>query len=91
MEDLEKMVAMYIIGGVLIALAIVLSAMILMQTGKEKGLSGTIAGGNSDTYFGRSGGSKKEKWLFRLTLIGSIVFVVLTVVLTILITSGTAA
>lgn len=85
------MVAITIIGIILVLLAVALTVMILLQTGKEKGLSGTISGGNSDTYFGRSGGSKKEKWLFRLTLIGSIVFVVLTVVLTILITSGTAA
>ena len=85
------MVAITIIGIILVLLAVTLTVMILLQTGKEKGLSGTISGGSSDTYFGRSGGSKKEKWLFRLTLIGSIVFVVLTVVLTILITSGTAA
>lgn len=86
-----KMVAVYIIGGILIALAAVLTVMILMQTGKEKGLSSAIGGGSSDTYFGKSGGSKKEKWLFRLTLIGSIVFVILTVVLTVLLTGGTAA
>ena len=85
------MVAITIIGIILVLLAVTLTVMILLQTGKEKGLSGTISGGSSDTYFGRSGGSKKEKWLFRLTLIGSIVFVVLTIVLTILITSGTAA
>ena len=80
-----------IVGIILIIMSVFLVIAVLLQSGKEKGLSGTIAGGNSDTYFGRSGGSKKEKWLFRLTLIGSIVFVVLTVVLTILITSGTAA
>ena len=65
--------------------------LLYLQTGKEKGLSGTISGGSSDTYFGRSGGSKKEKWLFRFTLVGSIIFVVLTIVLTILLTGGTAA
>ena len=86
-----KMVAVSIIGVILVVLAAVLTVMILLQTGKEKGLSGTISGGSSDTYFGRSGGSKKEKWLFRFTLIGSIVFVVLTVVLTILLTVGTGA
>lgn len=85
------MVAITIIGIILVLLAVALTVMILLQTGKEKGLSGTISGGSSDTYFGRSGGSKKEKWLFRFTLVGSIIFVVLTIVLTILLTGGTAA
>jgi len=79
------MVAEFIIGGILILLAIGLSIAILMQTGKEERLSGTIAGGASDTFFGRAGGSSKDKFLFRITVVGSIVFVILTVVLTILV------
>ena len=71
-------VAQYVVGGIMIALAVVLIGLILMQTGKEKGLSGSITGG-SDTYFGKSGGSMKEKLLFKLTVIGSVLFVVLTI------------
>ncbi len=82
------MVAQYIIGGVLIALAVALIALILMQTGKDKSLSSTIAGGSADTYFGKSGGSTKEKLLSRLTIVGSILFVVLSVVLMILIAAA---
>lgn len=82
------MVAQYIIGGILIALAIVLTALILKQTGKESGLSSTISGGSADTYFGRTGGSDKTKWMFRLTVIGSVLFVILSVVLTILVSSA---
>lgn len=82
------MVAQYIIGGVLIALAIGLVALILSQTGKDKSLSSTIAGGSSDTYFGKSGGSTKEKLFSRLTIAGSILFVVLSVVLTILVSTA---
>ena len=73
-------VAQYVVGGIMIALAVVLIGLILMQTGKEKGLSGTITGG-SDTYFGKSGGSMKEKLLFKLTVIGTVLFVVLAVAL----------
>ena len=73
-------VAQYVMGGILIALAVALVAMILMQTGKEKGLSGTITGG-ADTYFGKAGGSKKERMLFKLTVIGTVIFVVLTIAL----------
>ena len=82
------MVAQYIIGGVLIALAVALVALILMQTGKDKSLSGTIAGGSADTYFGKSGGSTKDKILTKLTIVGSLLFVVLSVVLMILIAKG---
>ena len=78
------MVAEYIIGGLLLAIAVVLVVIILQQTGKEKGLSGTIAGG-SDTYFGKSGGSAKDKLLFRLTVVLSIIFVALAVTLAILV------
>ncbi len=78
------MVAQYIIGGILIALSIVLVGLILMQTGKDKSLSGTLTGG-SDTYFGKSGGAKKDKVLTLLTIVCSVIFVVLTIVSVILI------
>ena len=81
------MVAQLIIGSVLIALAVVMTVLILMQTGKDEGLSGAISGGSADTFFGRSGGSKKEKWLTRITIVLSVLFVVLAVVLVILISS----
>ena len=84
------MVAQLVIGIVLIVMAVVMTVLILMQTGKEQGLSGTISGGSADTFFGRSGGSQKEKWLSRVTIVLSILFVALTVTLVIL-TSSTAA
>ncbi len=82
------MVTQYIIGSILIALAVALVALILMQTGKDKSLSSSIAGGSADTYFGKSGGSTKEKILTRFTIAGSVLFVVLSVVLMILISKG---
>ena len=78
------MVAEYIIGGILMALALVLVVVILQQTGKDKGVSGTITGGSVDTYFGKAGGSTKEKLLTRITIVASALFVILSVVLTIL-------
>ena len=82
------MATQYMIGGILIALAAALVVLILMQTGKDKSLSGTIAGGSADTYFGKSGGSTKEKNLTRFTIAGSILFVILSVTLMILIARG---
>ena len=70
----------------MIAISIALIAVILMQTGKEKGLSSTLSG-SADTYFGKSGGASKDKLLFRLTVIGTIVFAVLAIRLVSLICS----
>ena len=79
------MILEYIIGGILIALAAILVVVILSQTGKDKSLSGSIAGGSTDTYFGKSGGSVKEKLLTRVTIVLSILFVGLAVTLMILV------
>lgn len=77
---------LYVIGSVMIALAIFLTAIILKQTGKEKGLSGSITGGSTETFFGKNGGNAQDKLLSKLTVIGSVVFVVLAITLTILVT-----
>jgi preprotein translocase subunit SecG len=76
----------YVLGGVLIAVAIFLTVIVLAQSGKDKSLSGTIAGGaSSDTYFGKNKGQSREKLLARLTMVAAIVFAVLVVVLYVLI------
>lgn len=79
------MALQYTIGGILIALAAILVVVILSQTGKDKSLSGSIAGGSSETYFGKAGGSAKDKLLTRLTIVLSILFVGLAVTLMILV------
>ena len=76
---------LYVIGSVMIALALLLIVIILKQTGKEKGLSGSIAGGSAETFFGKSGGNTQDKLLSKLTIIGSILFVVIVVALYVLI------
>jgi preprotein translocase subunit SecG len=51
--------------------SIALTAVVLLQSGKEAGLSGAIAGGNTDTYLGKNskaGGLDKKlaastKWI----------------------------
>ena len=84
------MLVQYLIGGAMLVLAVALIIMILQQTGKDQGLSGAISGGSTETYFGKSGGSTKEKRLFRWTVIGSTAFVVLSFVLTILVYAAKA-
>ncbi|MBQ1230336.1 MAG: preprotein translocase subunit SecG [Clostridia bacterium] len=73
----------YVIGACLLLLSVVLVAIILKQTGKDKSLSGTIAGG-AETFYGQSKGTQKDRFLQKLTIILSVVFVILTVVLCIL-------
>ena len=70
----------YVLGGILIALAIVLSIMIAKQSGKEEGLSGTIVG-NSESYFGKNKGGNKDAILSKLTIVFSVLLVVVAAAL----------
>ena len=73
------------LGIVIILLAIALTVLVLMQSGKGKELSDVIAGGNSNSYLGNSGStSAKDKLLFRITCVLAVVFVVCVLVLYVL-------
>ncbi len=69
-----------IFGIALLIMAIFLVVAILMQSGKDNRLSGTIAGG-AETFFGKSKASTMDKMLSKLTTIVAVVFAVLVVVL----------
>ena len=68
------------LGIIILVLSVVILALVLMQTGKGKELSGTIAGGNN-SYLGNSKTSSKDKILFRITAVLSVVFVICVLVL----------
>ena len=72
------MVVPFILGGVLLALAIAIIALVVVQQGKDKRLSSTIAGG-SDTFYGKSKGADKDKVLSTITAIAAALFVVIVV------------
>ena len=55
------------------------TVIVLMQSGKDKKLSGSITGGGSDTYFGKNKGRSWDKVLSRVTIVLSVVFAVLVV------------
>ena len=74
----------YILGCALILLAIVIIVLVLMQSGKEKGLSGTIAG-SADTFFSKNGGKSSDRVKSNLTIVFSVIIVVLTIAMTILV------
>ena len=63
-----------------------ISIAVALQPTKDEGLSGTIVG-SGESFFGKSGGMTKEKWLSKLTLICSIILVVVVSVLTIVVLS----
>ncbi|MBQ9802676.1 MAG: preprotein translocase subunit SecG [Clostridia bacterium] len=66
------------LGIVLIVMAVFLVVAVLMQQGKDKKLSGTIAGG-ADTYYGKGKGKSFDKILSRATTVVAILFGILVV------------
>ncbi len=73
-----------ILGIVILVLSVILVACVLMQSGKDKRLSGSIAGG-AETFFGKTKGKTTDKLFSRLTTVLSFVFAVLAVIMYILI------
>ena len=67
-------------GVVLLVLALALVVLVLFQSGKDKRLSGTIAGG-AETFFGKTKGSDVSKTLSTVTAIVAAVFAVLVLVM----------
>ena len=64
--------------------SVALILVILFQSGKEAGLSGAIAGGNQDTYLGKSKYGNLDKVLASATKWVAIAWILLTVALTVL-------
>ena len=65
-----------VLCSVMILLAIFLVVAVLMQSGKDNKLSGTIAGG-AETFFGKTKGKTIDRVLSKATTIVAIIFVVL--------------
>ena len=67
-----------VLGIILVVLAAALVICVLMQSGKEKSLSGSITGA-AETFFAKGKGRTKDKILERATTVLAIVFVVLAI------------
>ena len=67
-----------VFGVVLCVLALAVIVLVMIQSGKEKSLSGTIAGAG-ESFFNKSKGKTKEKMLSRATTILSFVFAAVVV------------
>ena len=68
----------YVLGGVLIVLALVIIAVILLQEGRRKGLSGVIAGG-ADTFLSKGKAKAVDAVLAKWTKYIAMVFMLLVV------------
>ena len=77
-KHLEDIKMELVFGIVLLAMALFLVVAVAAQSGKEKGLGGTISGG-MDTGFG--GKAARDRKLGLLTAIVSVVFVLVVVVM----------
>jgi protein translocase SecG subunit len=66
----------YVLLAVLLLAAVFIVIAVLFQKSTDEGLSGTIAGGNSETYYGKDKSKHTDKLWFKWTLIASLVFAV---------------
>ena len=64
-------------------MSIALIVIIMLQSGKEAGLSGALAG-NSDSYLGKNGNGGLDKMLAKYTKWVALVWVVLTLILSLI-------
>ena len=69
-----------ILGIALMVMAVFLIIAVLLQSGKDKDLSGAISG-SAETFFSKSKARTWDKILSKLTLVVSIIFAILVVVM----------
>ncbi|MBQ9773297.1 MAG: preprotein translocase subunit SecG [Clostridia bacterium] len=74
----------YSLGGALIAFSVALVIVVLLQSAKDRRLSGTIAGG-AETFFGKTKGKSADKVLSKITIVISVLVVLITLALNIII------
>ena len=63
-----------------VIIAVVLVVVVLMQHGKQQGLSGAIAGG-AETFFGKNKGRTIDAMLKKFTAVVAALFVISSIVL----------
>lgn len=74
--------AKFIIIGLQIILALILIAVVLLQSGSQRGLSGSIAGG-AETFFGKNKGRSLDGKLKKWTSVVAVLFLVTSISLNI--------
>ena len=83
-EDFEMEIAKLILTIVQVITAVLVVLMVILQTGKSNGLSGALGGGGNDTFLAKNKAHGLDAKLARTTKWMAAVFMVLTLVLTLL-------
>lgn len=79
------MVALRIIVNILhVLFAVSIIVIVLLQSGKQAGLSGSIAGG-AETFFGKNKGRTIDAMLSKYTAFAAIAFLITSIILQIII------
>lgn len=66
---------------VFLLISVLMAVIILSQEGKSNGLSSSIGGGSSETYWSKNKGRSKESKLIMFTTILAVLFFVVALVL----------
>ncbi len=66
--------------GLFMLISLAMTVIVLMQEGKQAGLSSSVSGG-SDTYWGKNKGRSVEGALEKITTVLGILFIVISLVL----------
>lgn len=72
-----------VFGSILLLVSLILVVIVLMQEGRQAGLSGAIAGG-AETFFGKNKGRTIEDKLVKITKVTAGIFFALTLTTTLL-------
>ena len=70
----------YVVGVIFILICLALVVLVLAQEGKNQGL-GAIQGTVENTYWGKNGGRSTEGILKTVTVVLSVAFIVLSIIL----------
>ncbi len=74
-----------VLSIIYVLLAVVLTVVVILQSGKSNGLSGAIGGGSSETFLAKNKAKSLDARLAKMTKWVAIVFVVLTLVMSFII------
>lgn len=79
------MTALKVVLGIFyMAICLLLIIIVAMQESKNDGLSSVITGENTESFYTKNKGLNKERFLSKLTVVFSIFFAVVAIVLSIL-------
>jgi len=77
-----------VLGIFYMLICLIVIIIILMQESKSDGLSSVITGENTESFYNKNKGLSKDRFLSKLTVVLSIFFAVVAIVLSVLMRMG---